>query len=370
MIDEKTATPEAETSASGGGERTGDALAYHCPNCNAGLTFSPEKGKFVCEFCLSEFTREDLDKTDAADKAKKAEEDAEDYCAHMNVYRCPSCGAEIVADENTVADSCCYCHNPVILQGRMAGQMRPDRIVPFRIGRDGAKNAFLKWAKKRIFAPRDFSSAEQVDRMQGIYYPFWVTDADTDSTMTAHATRTRTWRQGDRIYTETSHFRVEREGEIHFEDLTTAALSDADKQMLEGILPYPSAELIPFEPSYLTGFVAKKRDIERKQLTGEVRDRMKKYASELLRNTVHGYATVVVENCDVRIFQSHWDYSLLPIWLLIYRGRKKDYTFALNGNTGKIYGKVPICWWKLLLFGLGVAALAFGLLWLIGGALL
>ena len=367
MTDEKIA---AEQTTGADGAQFGDALAYRCPNCSAGLVFDPEKGKFACEFCLSEFSREELDKTDAAQKAQQAEAEAEDYCAHMNAYRCPTCGAEVIADENTAADFCCYCHNPIILQGRLVGQMRPDKVVPFSVGMDGAKDAFLRWAKRRIFAPGDFSGPEQLGKMQGVYYPFWVTDADTDSNLTARATRTRTWRSGDRIYTETSRFRVERQGDIHFEDLTTAALSDADKEMLEGILPYPSAHLVPFAPSYLTGFVAKKRDIERKQLTGEVRDRMQKYATELLRGTVSGYATVAVEQCDVRIFQSHWDYSLLPIWLLVYRGKKKDYVFAMNGDTGKIYGKVPLCLWKLLVFAFGVAAVAFGLLWLIGGALL
>ena len=33
---------------------------YSCPNCAAGLSFDADKQKFVCEFCLSQFTEEEL----------------------------------------------------------------------------------------------------------------------------------------------------------------------------------------------------------------------------------------------------------------------------------------------------------------------
>lgn len=345
-------------------------LAYLCPNCRAGLLFDPAKGRFCCEFCLSEFTEAELSGTSAAEQAREAEKNAQDFCGEMNDYLCSGCGAEIVADEHTAADICPYCHNPVLLQGKLSGQMRPDRVVPFAIDREGARSRFLSWAKKKWLAPRDFTAGPQLEKLQGIYYPFWVTDADTDSEIHAHATRSRSFRRGDYVITETSHYGIVRGGEIHFEDISTAALKEADKEMLEGVLPYPSDALIPFSMPYLSGFVAKKRSIERAELTEEVRGRMHGYAADLLRSTVRGYATVSVTDCDVRIQKSHWEYSLFPIWMLVYKGKKKSYTFALNGHTGKLYGEVPISPLKLALLGLAtfaVSALAF---FLLGGAVL
>lgn len=350
-----------------GNRQKGDAVAFQCPNCSAGLRLAPDTGKFACEFCLSEFTEEELAGTDAAEKAQKSQADAEDFCAHMNAYSCPTCGAEIMADEHTAADFCCYCHNPVVLQGRLTGQMKPDKMVPFKIDEKEATNVFLRWAKKRRFAPKSFSSPQQVGKMKGIYYPFWLTDADTTADMTARATKVRRWRTGNRVFTETSHYAIERSGDIHFEDIATSALSEADKQMLEGILPFASSELKDFAPAYLTGFLAKKRNIERSELTNEVRGRMQKYATELLRDTVNGYTTVSVKTVKVNVLKSHWDYVLLPIWLLIYHGKKKDYTFALNGASGKIYGRVPVSLPRLLLLAGAVFGLAFLLFMLTGG---
>ena len=253
-------------------------LTYLCPNCGAGLNFDPEKQKFSCEFCMSDFTEEALSQTDAESKATEEQTLNEDYCEHMLEYCCPSCGAVVTVDDSTVADYCYFCHNPVVLVGKLSGQRRPNKIIPFKFGKDEAKKRFLEWAKKKKFCPNDFFSDEHADKIQGIYYPFWVTDADTVSRLDTMAHRTRVWFMGNRKYIETSDFKIERKGNIHFEDIVTSALSEADKAMLEGVLPYPSDSLIDFSMPYLQGFSAKKRDIERDRIENEIKCRMDNYA--------------------------------------------------------------------------------------------
>ena len=120
-------------------------VTYKCPNCDAGLLFDPEKQKFVCEFCISEFTEEELGNTEAAKRAEaEAEEDAK-FSEETNEYNCPSCGAEIITDINTVADTCYYCHNPIVLKGKVSGHMKPSKIIPFKFDKDEAKNIFLNF---------------------------------------------------------------------------------------------------------------------------------------------------------------------------------------------------------------------------------
>ena len=125
--------------------------------------------------------------------------------------------------------------------------------------------------------------------------------------------------------------------------------------------------MIDFSMPYLSGFVAKKRNIERAQLTDEVRGRMHNYARTLLESTITGYSTVNVLGTDVNVRKSHWEYTLMPIWMLTYRKKEKTYTYAMNGYTGKIYGKLPISLPKLaLLFSAVTVGLSL-LLFLIGG---
>ncbi len=340
---------------------------YQCPACGAGLSFHAEKQTFFCEFCLSQFSEGDLAATDAHAKAQQAEAQGEEFCEQMQEYQCPSCGAQIVCDTHTAADFCYYCHNPVILNGRLSGQKRPTKIIPFQYDKEAAQAKFLAFAKKKKFVPKGFFAKEQAEKIQGVYFPFWITDADTDCQGEGEATRVRTWSSGNYRYTETSYYRIYRGGQIHFEDIVTGALSDGDKQMLEGILPYPSDALQDFSMPYLSGFFAKKRDIEREMLTEEVRGRMLQYSMEILRRTVQNYTTVRMHPVQMQVKQSHWEYALLPVWILTYSYRGKVYTYAMNGYTGKIYGELPLSYPKLTCMAASVFALAGTLITLIGG---
>ena len=340
-------------------------VTYKCPNCDAGLLFDAEKQSFVCEFCLSSFTEAELDDSVAKENSEKREEERE-FSEGINEYHCLSCGAEVITDKSTVADFCYYCHNPIVLSGKMSGAKKPTKIVPFKFDRQEAKDIFLRYAKKKWFVPNDYFSPEQSDKIKGIYYPFWVTDADSYSSFDAIGDKVRTWRQGDYRYTETSRFKIRRAGKIHFEDITTSALSGEDKAMIEGILPYELNEHQDFKMPYLQGFSAKVRDVERESLSGEIRDKMSGYADSLFGDTAFGYTSIHDRELDLNITDSHWEYTLMPIWVLNYKRKDKNYTYAMNGSTGKIYGELPVSIPKLcLLFGI-VAAVAGLLSFLIG----
>ncbi len=344
-------------------------VTYACPNCGAGLIFDAQKGKFACEFCLSDFEKQDLEASGNADKVREREAQDREFCEQMRAYFCPSCGAEVMADGETVADFCYFCHNPVVLADKLSGAFRPDRIIPFKFGKQQAIEKFLKYAKSHRYVPRDYFCAEQVDKITGVYYPFWVTDADSSAALTAEGTRIRTWIVGNIKYTETTRLEFEREGEIHFEDIVTSALSTEDKEMLEGILPYPSESLEEFSAPYLTGFVAKKRDVERESLSEEIRERMEGYADRLLRGTIDG--EMGRTRPRLNIHQSHWEYALMPVWVLTYRDKEGQiYKYAMNGYTGKVYGELPVSKAKLAATFAAIMAAVAAVIFAVGWVLL
>ncbi len=344
-------------------------VTYACPNCGAGLLFDAQKGKFACEFCLSDFEKEDLEASGSAEKVREREAQDQEFCEHMRAYSCPSCGAEVMTDGETVADFCYFCHNPVVLADKLSGAFRPDRIIPFKFGKQQAIAKFLKYAKSHRYVPRDYFCAEQVDKITGVYYPFWVTDADSSAALTAEGARIRTWIVGNIKYTETTRLEFEREGEIHFEDIVTSALSTEDKEMLEGILPYPSESLEEFSAPYLTGFVAKKRDVERESLSEEIRERMEGYADRLLRGTING--EMERTRPRLNIHQSHWEYALMPVWVLTYLDKEgRIYKYAMNGYTGKVYGELPISKVKLAATFAAIMAAVAAVIFAVGWVLL
>ncbi len=334
-------------------------VAFNCPNCGAELAFDADKQKLCCEFCLSEFTEAEISKV-------QAKNDDADFCEHMQEYTCPNCGAEFMSDEETAAGICTYCHSPVVLKGKLSGELRPDKIIPFKYGKEEAEKKFLEFIKHRRFLPSDFKSIAHADKIAGVYYPFWVTDADTYSNINASCTKLRVWRVGDIEYTETTKYNVWRAGDIHFEDIVTSAISNEDKDMLEGILPYPSNSLEDFTMPYLSGFSAKKRNIETHSITEEVKGRMNGYAETLLKNTVRGYNTTSMLSKKVKINRISWDYTLMPVWVLNYKSKGKTYNYAMNGYTGKIYGKLPLSMKKLFAATAGVFSAVTAAIMLIG----
>ena len=44
-----------------------EVITYKCPNCGGDLTFDPVSGKYKCEYCLSSFTQEEMEKANPKD---------------------------------------------------------------------------------------------------------------------------------------------------------------------------------------------------------------------------------------------------------------------------------------------------------------
>lgn len=352
-------------------------VSYKCPNCGGGLVFDPESGNYVCEYCFSKFSQEDLDSKE--ETAKKTEEEQpvseEQTQSEKNgqtavEYRCPSCGAEIITDETTAATFCFYCHNPIVLAGKLEGEYLPDGIIPFKITKEEAVSKFQEWIQKKKFIPKGFYSKRQIEKMSGVYFPYWIYGCETDSMMNGTAKDLRVWRVGDTEYTETKTFAVRRAGKVSFRHLPKTALQKAQNAMLKGIFPYHFEDMEKFHMGFLSGFQAEKRDIEKTSLTEEIRQEIREYSEKRMRDTISGHNAFNVESRRCEIREEDFKYTLLPVWVLTYRERgSRVYYFAMNGQTGEIVGMLPVDYKKLALLA-AVIFLAVFAVALTGGLLL
>ncbi|MGN0508176.1 MAG: hypothetical protein ACI4GX_02995, partial [Ruminococcus sp.] len=95
-----------------------------------------------------------------------------------------------------------------------------------------------------------------------------------------------------------------------------------------------------------------------------VQQRMQEYCKQLLKDTMKEFSAIKVENYNDKIDLESWNYTLLPVWVVTYKYKGEIYPFAINGQTGKTYGKLPTSKAKLaILFAIiAVAVFALGLL--------
>lgn len=354
-------------------------ITYKCPNCDGGLVFDPSSQKYHCEFCLSNFTQEELDQeySQGPDHGREPEYSQDQEHSQNQehsqavLYSCPSCGAQIVTDETTAATFCYYCHNPVVLSGRLSGEFAPDHVIPFQIDRDKAKEIFAQWIKKKKYVVDEFYSSKQVESMTGVYFPYWLYGCKVDGVLDAQGKKLRTWDTGNMRYTETQVYDIQRQGTMDVDNVARNGLRKANRQLIDGVLPFRMEEKKPFSMGYLSGFMAENRDMEKDQFVTDVKTEVKTFALQSLQSQAGSYNSLQIRRKDAQFREEEWSYALLPVWTLTYndKARGKIYYFALNGQTGKVCGQLPVDNRKLARLFLSIF-LPLCILFLIGGYLL
>lgn len=343
-------------------------MSYKCPNCGGGLTFDPKKQQLVCEYCLSEFTEEEMKELEPEEASKTEPVSVDEPVGEAMGYVCPSCGAEIVTDATTAATFCYYCHNPVVLSGQVSGEFHPDFVLPFSIDRKRAEQMFTEWIGKKKYVPESFYDKSQIEKMAGVYFPYLLYSCQVDGEVCAEGEKENAWTVGNTRHIEHKQYKVVRSGCLDVKNLMRNALSKANKQLVEGVLPFETSEMVPFQSGYLSGFLAEKRDMESEMFTEEAEQEVKDYTIQNLTSSISGYNSVKIQNSDTTIRDAKWQYALLPVWVMTYHHKadQKMYYFTMNGQTGKICGKLPVDKGRLARLFAGIFAPVFAVL-MIGG---
>lgn len=356
-----------------------DILEYKCPCCGGAIEFNSRLQKMKCPYCDTEFELDTLKQFEEEDKkeAKDPQWDA-DNVAQSNeqigddgtfkTYVCDSCGGEIITDDSTAATSCPYCGNPVVVPKQFEGMLKPDLIIPFKLDKKQAEQKLKEHLKGKILLPRLFRSENRIKEVKGIYVPFWLYSSDADAEIQCRATKVRTWRTSDYEYTETSHFLVSRGGQIAFDNVPADGSRKMTDELMESIEPYQYEAAVTFEKAYLAGYLADKYDVSSEECAERANKRMQESTVHSFMDTISGYTTCLPEKTDIRLRKGKISYALLPVWVLSTKYKDEIYMFAMNGQTGKFVGNLPMdngTVWKI--FGGVFAAvfiLVFGLTWL------
>ena len=372
---------------------------YQCPACTGPLQFDGTSGKLTCEFCGSSFPVAEIEALYAGKDAKAAEAQAKaeakreqaqnaaddgwdtselnnDWGSEaegMRAYNCPSCGAELICDETTAATSCPYCGNPAIVPGQLGGTLKPDYVLPFKLKKEDAIKALKKHYEGRPLLPKAFKDANHLEEIKGVYVPFWLFDGEAEGEMSFEGTRSHTRRSGDYKITTTEHFDIYRAGKVMFERIPVDGSTTLPDDYMDSIEPFDYSALTAFSTAYLPGFLADKYDVSAEESSERADLRAENSAIDCLRGTVEGYETVSQRRKNIQLRRGVVKYALLPVWLLTTKWNGENYLFAMNGQTGKFVGNLPVDKGKKRrIFGAvyGVAALVTAAIVLFPGGLL
>jgi len=325
---------------------------YKCPGCGGAIEFDSSSHKMVCPYCDNEFEVETLKSYDEALKADtgdnmewktKAGSDWEDgETDGLSVYVCKSCGGEIVGDETCGATACPYCDNPVVLMGQFSGALKPDYVIPFKLDKKAAIAALKKHYGGKRLLPKVFSNQNHIEEVKGVYVPFWLFDADADAKVRCKAAKVRHWSDSSYNYTETTYYSVNRGGNLGFERVPVDGSTKMDDKLMESIEPFKFDDAVDFQTAYLSGYLADKYDVDAEASIERANERIKTSTEKAFMKTITGYDMVDTESTNVNLQNGTAKYALYPVWLLNTKWNGTTYTFAMNGQTGKLVGDLPM----------------------------
>lgn len=311
-------------------------MLFKCRNCGGNTVYFPERKKMYCPHCEST--------------------DSEEKIGDSSSVQCVNCGAPLRITEYTSACRCEHCGTYLILDERVENAFEPKFILPFRIGKEGAAAAMEKEFSRRLFAPSDFLSAKSLEKMEGIYVPFWLYDYGADYDFAGEGTRIRTWRSGDTEYTETSFFEVVRRMNVDFDRIPVDASIAMDDGIMDLMEPYDYRALADFEPQYMSGFFGEVYNQSADELDGRAQAKARQASEELLQGSLTGYTTVRPYRKNLHLTREDCCYALMPVWQYVYRYKEQSYRYHVNGQTGKVIGVTPVSRGKVLAYSASVFA--------------
>lgn len=364
---------------------------YQCPACTGPLHFVGASGKLQCDYCGASYDVAQIEAMYAGQEQQAAaaqqaagqqnEETGQDEWdtsglnqdwgadgAGMKSYSCPSCGAELICDESTAATSCPYCGNPTVVPGQFSGTLKPDYVIPFKLAKEDAVAALKQHYQGKPFLPKAFTTGNHIEEIQGVYVPFWLFDATARGDAHYEAARSRVFIEEDEEVTQTDHFQIYRSGSMDFERVPVDASTKMPDNHMDSIEPYDYGELKPFSTAYLPGFLADKYDVTVEQCQARADLRCKNTLEAALRDTVVGYDRCIPTGGSISLRRGKVHYALMPVWMLSTKWEGKNYLFAMNGQTGKLVGDLPMSWGRfwarfaVIAAGLSVLGTALSLL--------
>ncbi|MBQ8427435.1 MAG: hypothetical protein IJX16_06750 [Clostridia bacterium] len=344
-------------------ERSVDAESIKCSACGSNMVFHPESQTLYCEHCgtkqsfANDTRAEELDIRTALMTGRGWEAD------RTVVFACENCNAKVVLQKSETAKSCPFCGTAHVKQTDELAGLKPNGLIPFAFGDETALNLSKTWARKRFFAPRDFKKKLNADNVKGVYAPCFTFDSNTTSYYEGRLgeTRTRTVGSGKnrRVQTYTVWYNVRGTFNRSYDDVLITSGTKFSQRELDKISPFDTNGGKAYEENYLLGFMAYHYDVE---LTDCWQNAKNLIDGNIRRGILSQYRHDKVAYLNVSTSHSNvtYKYVMLPVYVGNFKYKKKLYNFFVNGSTGKVHGKTPKSFWKILATAILSVAVAVG----------
>jgi hypothetical protein len=275
-------------------------------------------------------------------------------------FSCGQCGASL-AFEGVRTQTCPYCACPNFVEKPpSAGQPDPTFLVAFTGDAEVARRKLDAWLGSRtLFADSALKHA-RVEDLRGVYLPAYLYSAVAHTDYTAQIgeqyTETETYTTTEngqsvtktRTVTRTEYRPLAGRHLGYVTDVIVSASVGLSNGELQRTEPYDLKQLRRFAPVLVSGWIHEEfsRDagecarLSRGEAVDEIGVRLRRFMPGDSYSDLAWKTAVQWESLEP---------ILVPVWVLAlrYRGDKPPLRVVINGQTGKVAGKVPLSWWKI-----------------------
>lgn len=297
-------------------------------------------------------------------------------------FRCEGCSSEVSVDPDQRAYVCPFCDSAYVVEFSPAETNRqpPEFVIGFGVDKERARACFQQWiGEGGWFRPGDLRRTASIDRLRGVYLPFWTFAMQTDSVWRARIgeywyrteTYTTTGANGKletrtRQVRETEWWDLQGRHHRYYSGYMVSGSRGLTQEEAERIGPFNLPALRRYAPHYLAGWAAEEYSVSAvealQRCQQEFYRRERRHVAEFLPGDCHDSLQVSTEFRKVTS-----DLCLLPVYVVAYRYGGRLYRFLVNGQTGRVTGERPVSWARIAIaIGVGLAVIGLALL----GALL
>src|SRR5262249_5136770 len=279
--------------------------------------------------------------------------------------QCRSCKAVSVFDPQRVGQRCEFCGSPELVDyEEVKAPIRPQSLLPFRVAESTAREQIRRWYRSKWLAPGALKTRALVDTVRGVYIPYWTFDAqatcpwEAESGTYYYTTETYRDDKGNLQTRQVQHTRWEpASGQVDhfFDDEPIPGTRGVSLALLKQVEPFPTNELVPYDTSFLSGFVVEHYQVVLLDAAKASEDAMHDKLEQMCAAQVPGdtYRNLVIHpTFTARTFK----HILVPLWLLTYTYGAKIFR-VLNGSTGRMGGEYPKSFWKIFFLVAGIIIL-------------
>ena len=338
-----------------------------CASCGGHLYFSPEDQALKCESCggLEKIEFNHDNQKHRYEINKKKGEEHKKYAQENKVFKCASCGANVVLNKLDVATKCPYCDSSTMVSEDVDIGLRPDSIIPFKFGTKKAALLYKAGLKKKWFLPNVFKKSPPMDEVKGVYIPCFSFDAHshTDYYGRLAVNHTKTTRDGH-TQTYTTYYNIAGQREFDHHDILVETSTHIDPIVFNGIKPYNLKELVVYDDAFIRGYSLEHYDQalkKRKKVANAMMERV--IESQILSS--YSYSYVQSYDQKVKFSDEKYSYYIVPTYSVKYKYKGKNYLTYMNGQTGKVGGGLPRSAVKITFFVLFILLVVVGIIALI-----